>query len=343
MSHVTILTSLEENSVRRFLNYTSPRYSFLAVMISPALGRTAQKVVLQQCCTKPMHRRGLATAASATFSYETSEAAGVKIGSRNIDGPTTYLALVAKAGTRYQPLPGATEALEKFAFKVGSTILIEYFSGHSSLIKGNSEYTQTVRTSNNEGNRAIGSSAYRVSLAGKYSHRRQIFTGRPPIYCGIAGRVDLTDKIHTYISLSSFGPQKLIKFQVMSFKKRLSQLSNCHKNFYRPMQENSQVIRHTVLHFIVDLAHLYIQRLVHRLPHISIMQSSQSLAEMPTRSRILLLLQMELLTKSCQSGFTSSLGILKAVHDCRIRGKLELSPLNTMVEKSESQMPRAIV
>lgn len=88
-------------------------------MISPALGRTAQKAVLQQCYTKPMRCRGLATAASGTFSYETSEAAGVKIGSRNIDGPTTYLALVAKAGTRYQPMPGGTEALEKFAFKVG--------------------------------------------------------------------------------------------------------------------------------------------------------------------------------------------------------------------------------
>ena len=65
-----------------------------------------------------MHCRRLATAASGTFSYETSEAAGVKIASRNIAGPTTYLALVAKAGTRYQSVPGATEALEKFAFKV---------------------------------------------------------------------------------------------------------------------------------------------------------------------------------------------------------------------------------
>lgn len=88
-------------------------------MISPALGRTAPKAVLQQCYMKPIHRRRLATAASAAFSYEASDAAGVKIASRNIAGPTTYLALVAKAGTRYQPVPGVTEALERFAFKVG--------------------------------------------------------------------------------------------------------------------------------------------------------------------------------------------------------------------------------
>ena len=66
-----------------------------------------------------MHCRRLTTAPSRTLSYETSEAAGIKIGSRDIAGPTTYLALVAKAGTRYQSLPGLTEALEKFAFKVG--------------------------------------------------------------------------------------------------------------------------------------------------------------------------------------------------------------------------------
>lgn len=87
-------------------------------MISPVLARTAPKALLRQCYKKPIHCRGLAAAASGTFSYETSEAAGVKVGSRNIPGPTAYLALVAKAGTRYQPLPGLTEALEQYAFKV---------------------------------------------------------------------------------------------------------------------------------------------------------------------------------------------------------------------------------
>lgn len=61
--------------------------------------------------------RQLATAASGTFSYETGESAGVKIASRDLPGPTTHLAVVAKAGTRFQPLPGFADGLEKFAFK----------------------------------------------------------------------------------------------------------------------------------------------------------------------------------------------------------------------------------
>ena len=88
-------------------------------MLSPALVRNAQKAVFQQCYTKPTCCRRWATAASGTLSYDTSEAAGIKIASRNVPRPTTHLALVALAGTRFQPLPGLTEALEKFAFKVG--------------------------------------------------------------------------------------------------------------------------------------------------------------------------------------------------------------------------------
>jgi hypothetical protein len=95
-------------------------------MISPALGRTAHRTLLQQCHARPIHCRGMAAAASGTFSYETSEAAGIKIASRDIPGPTAYLAVVAKAGTRYQPLPGLTEALEKFAFKVGMSRNYEF-------------------------------------------------------------------------------------------------------------------------------------------------------------------------------------------------------------------------
>lgn len=38
--------------------------------------------------------------------------------SRDIAGPTTRLAVVAKAGSRYQPAPGLTTGLEQFAFKV---------------------------------------------------------------------------------------------------------------------------------------------------------------------------------------------------------------------------------
>lgn len=61
--------------------------------------------------------RALASAASGSFTYETGDAAGVKFASRDIPGPTTHLAVVAKAGTRYEPLPGFSEGLDKFAFK----------------------------------------------------------------------------------------------------------------------------------------------------------------------------------------------------------------------------------
>lgn len=63
--------------------------------------------------------RGLAAAASGSFQYETGDASGVKYASRDLPGATTTLTVVAKAGTRYQPLPGYSDALEKFAFKVG--------------------------------------------------------------------------------------------------------------------------------------------------------------------------------------------------------------------------------
>ena len=63
-------------------------------------------------------RRGLAAAAPGSFQYETGEAAGIKYASRDLPGPTTTLTVVARAGTRYQPLPGYADALEKFAFKV---------------------------------------------------------------------------------------------------------------------------------------------------------------------------------------------------------------------------------
>jgi ubiquinol-cytochrome c reductase core subunit 2 len=51
-------------------------------------------------------------------SYDTTEVNGVKVAARNSHGPTTKLAVVAKAGTRYQPLPGLATGLETFAFKV---------------------------------------------------------------------------------------------------------------------------------------------------------------------------------------------------------------------------------
>ena len=84
-----------------------------------ALRRNAQSVIVnRQCCAQPSNRRGLAAVASGSFQYETGDASGVKVASRDLTGATTTMALVAKAGTRYQNLPGFTDGLEKFAFKV---------------------------------------------------------------------------------------------------------------------------------------------------------------------------------------------------------------------------------
>ncbi|KAK6384948.1 ubiquinol-cytochrome c reductase core subunit 1 [Exophiala oligosperma] len=88
-------------------------------MASPAsLGSRALRASRRQFSVPVLQqRRGLAAAASGSFGYETGEANGVKYASRDLPGPTTTLTVVAKAGTRYQPLPGLTDALEKFAFK----------------------------------------------------------------------------------------------------------------------------------------------------------------------------------------------------------------------------------
>jgi ubiquinol-cytochrome c reductase core subunit 2 len=79
--------------------------------------RGAQRAARLQAL-RPTQRRGLASPASGSFQYEAGSAKGVKYASRDFAGPTTTLALVAKAGTRFQPLPGLTEGLANFAFRV---------------------------------------------------------------------------------------------------------------------------------------------------------------------------------------------------------------------------------
>ncbi|KAJ9193960.1 hypothetical protein DTO166G4_5892 [Paecilomyces variotii] len=80
-----------------------------------ALGRNAPRALRKQCAANT--RRGLATPSTPNFSYDVSETAGVKLANREVGGATTTLALVAKAGSRYQPFPGFSTALEQFAFK----------------------------------------------------------------------------------------------------------------------------------------------------------------------------------------------------------------------------------
>ncbi|KAF2016743.1 LuxS/MPP-like metallohydrolase [Aaosphaeria arxii CBS 175.79] len=78
--------------------------------------RGAQSAV-RRSAVHPAQRRGLAAPASGSFQYQSGDAKGVKFASRDFAGPTTTLALVSKAGTRYQPLPGLTEGLAAFAFR----------------------------------------------------------------------------------------------------------------------------------------------------------------------------------------------------------------------------------
>jgi len=77
---------------------------------------------LAKQCASSIGRRHLAAPASGSFQYETGSAAGIKFASRDVPGPTTHLALVARAGTRYEPLPGLTIGLTNFAFKVSNYI-----------------------------------------------------------------------------------------------------------------------------------------------------------------------------------------------------------------------------
>lgn len=98
------------------------------------MGRNVHATLRRQSHAKPNNRRGLAAAASGSFSYETGESSGVRFASRDLPGPTTHLAIVAKAGTRYQPLPGFSEALEKFAFKVGPAFVSNQLILYNSIV-----------------------------------------------------------------------------------------------------------------------------------------------------------------------------------------------------------------
>nr|KMM67325.1 cytochrome b-c1 complex subunit 2 [Coccidioides posadasii RMSCC 3488] len=81
-----------------------------------SFGRQAVRAFRKQCLSTS--QRGMASAAAPKgYDYETTEAAGVKLACRDFPAPTTTLTVVAKAGSRYQPLPGYSDALANFAFK----------------------------------------------------------------------------------------------------------------------------------------------------------------------------------------------------------------------------------
>jgi hypothetical protein len=67
-------------------------------------------------CTTTKHRSTYSFIGS--FQYQTGEAKGIKIAAREIPGAVATVALVSHAGTRFQPLPGLAEGLDRYAFKV---------------------------------------------------------------------------------------------------------------------------------------------------------------------------------------------------------------------------------
>lgn len=94
------------------------------MVLRQSLGRKSSRLLRSpSTLIAPVQCRGLASPSSGSFDYQSGEASGVKFASRDLAGPTSTLALVAKAGTRYQPLPGLAEGLEKYAFRVRLTLL----------------------------------------------------------------------------------------------------------------------------------------------------------------------------------------------------------------------------
>jgi ubiquinol-cytochrome c reductase core subunit 2 len=85
------------------------------MLSSSCLARNAQQAA-RRSGVQALQRRAYAAAASSA-SFETGDVSGLKVASRDLGAPTTKLAVVAKAGTRYQPLPGLSAGLAEFAFK----------------------------------------------------------------------------------------------------------------------------------------------------------------------------------------------------------------------------------
>jgi len=68
--------------------------------------------------------RAFASPAINPFTYQLSDAAGIKVVSKDIGSPTSSLAVVVKAGSRYENAPGVAHGLQHYGFKVG--ILLSY-------------------------------------------------------------------------------------------------------------------------------------------------------------------------------------------------------------------------
>lgn len=86
------------------------------------LSRSSLARNAHQAARRSLAARRCYASASSSGAFETSDVDGLKIASRDAHGPTTKLAVVAKAGTRFQPLPGLSVGLEEFVFKVRNPV-----------------------------------------------------------------------------------------------------------------------------------------------------------------------------------------------------------------------------
>ena len=107
-----------------------------------AVGRQASRAA--RTTWQQTNRRGMADVASGSFSYQTGEANGVKYASRDIPGAVGTLALVTQAGTRFEPLPGLAEGLQRYAFKVTWPF---WRKPENILLRQLAEHGKTIHTS----------------------------------------------------------------------------------------------------------------------------------------------------------------------------------------------------
>ena len=202
------LESSDDITIIRILT-SGTHYPLLSIMICrSSLGRSAQFAVLRQCYALPSNSRCLSSASSGSFTYQTGEATGVKFATRDLTGPTTTLAVVAKAGTRYQALPGFADGLENFAFKVSSvkqmsirsTIVVHWLVNIAKLVFHDTVYPEAIYITNNTGSRITRKSAFRLPLKRESSNRREVHARRFAILRGIARGGYLENKIFTYVT-----------------------------------------------------------------------------------------------------------------------------------------------
>ena len=171
-------------------------------MASPAsLGSRALRASCRRIPAVTLQRRGLAAAASGSFQYQTGDASGVKYASRDLPGPTTTLTVVAKAGTRYQPLPGYSDALEKFAFKVGLSLFL-----HLALCSRSTVNHQTVLPTDYQRDGAARWPTVCLPLSREPRPSSQISTRRSTIFHRAPRGGHHENKIHmsVHISLSMY-------------------------------------------------------------------------------------------------------------------------------------------